>query len=198
MDTLSILYFAKIYLPLSLLIIILFYHLASDDKKNKFIKYGIILTTAILLFISSYSTIATYNLWKIDPFSKFLLPPYDTAYFYGYAFSHFWRSFIITIIASFSWAIFLSLAKKYSRGRLLSKNEIYLGFFTALSVGFPNFIIYIFILLALFLFHQLIQNIIFKKSQPIKISLSMILSAIIVILFGNGILIKFGLDILRV
>lgn len=199
MDILSLLlYLAKIYLPLSMLAIILFCHIASNDKKDKLIKYGILSTTAILLLISSYSTIATYNLWKADPFSKFLLPPHNMTYFYSYAFSRFWQSFIAAIIAGFFWAVFLSLAKKYSQGRLLDKNEIYLGFFTALSVGFPNFIIYIFLLFALFLFHQLIKNIMLKKSQPITISLSMILSAIIVILFGNSVLIKFGLDVLSV
>jgi len=198
MDTLSILYFLKIYLPLSILIIILFYHIASNDKKDKLIKYGILLITGILLSISSYSTIATYNLWQTDPFSKFLLPPYDAAYFYGYAFSRFWQSFIVIIIISFFWAVFLSFIKKYSKGRLLSKNEIYLGFFTAIAVGFPNFIIYIFLLFAFFLFHQLTQNMIFKKSQPIAISPSMIISAIVVILWGNDILIKFGLSVLNV
>jgi hypothetical protein len=198
MDILSLLYLAKIYLPLSILIIILFFHIASNDKKNKFIKYGILLTAAILFSTSSYSTIATYNLWKEDPFSKFLLPSYDASYFYGYAFSHFWKSFIIILIISFFWAAFLSFLKKYYRDRLLDKSEIYLGFFTALAVGFPNFIIYIFILFAIFLFHQLIQNIILKKSQPIAISPSMIISAIIVILYGNNILIKFGLDVLKV
>lgn len=198
MDTLHLLYLAKIYLPLSILIIILFYHFASSDKRNKFIRYGILLTAAILVLISFYGTIATYDLWKADPFSKFLLPPYDTEYFYGYAFSHFWQSFIAAIIASFFWALFLSFVKKYSRGRLLSKNEIYLGFFTSLSVGFPNFVIYIFILFALFLLHQLINNFVLKNSRPIAISLSMILSAIIVILFGNIILFKFGLDVLSV
>ncbi len=198
MDTLSLLYLAKIYPPLFILIIILFYQITSNDKKNKFIRYGIFLTIAILLSISSYSTIATYNLWKTDSFSKFLLPPYDAAYFYGYAFSRFWQSFIVIIIVSFFWAIFLFLAKKYSGDRLLSKNEVYLGFFTSLSVGFPNFIIYIFILFALFLIHQIVNNFVLKNSQPIAISLSMILSAIIVILWGNYILLKFGLDVLSV
>lgn len=199
MDTLSALYLAKIYFPLSVLIIILFCHATSRNKqKNKLIKYGLLLTIIIILLTSVYSTILTYLAWKQDPISKFLLPPYNSSYFYQYAYFHYWRPSIIAFTVSAIWVLFLFFIKKYSNDKLISKNEIHLGFFTALSVGFPLFIPYLFILFTLFLFHQLINSIIFKKHQPILISLSMIVSAITVILLGDSILIKFGLDVLKV
>ena len=199
MDTLSILYLAKFYLPLSILIIILFYHITlKNNNENKLIRYGILLTITIILLISVYSTILTYFIWKQDPISKFLLPPHDSLYFYQYSYFHYWRSCVIIFIISATWTLFLFSLYRYSKGRIIDKNEIYLGLFTALSVGFPLFIPYIFILFTFFLLHQIANNFILKKSQPIAISLSMILSAIIVILLGNSILITFGLEVLKV
>lgn len=199
MDVLSILYLIKFYLPFFILIIILFYHLTSkNNKKNKLIKYGILLTIIIILLISVYSTILTYSIWKQDPLSKFLLPPHNSSYFYQYSYFHYWKSCIIIFIVSVAWTLFLFSVHKYSKGRMINKNEVYLGLFTALSVGFPLFISYTFILFTFFLLHQIVNNFILKKSQPIAISLSMIVSAIVVILLGNSILIKFGLDVLKV
>jgi len=201
MDALSILYLAKFYLPLSILIIILFYHLTSKNNnknKNKLVKYGILLTVIIILLISAYSTISTYFIWKQDPLSRFLLPPYDSLYFYQYSYFHYWKSCVVIFIISATWTLFLFLLYRYSKGRIIDKNEIYLGLFIVLSVGFPLFIPYIFILFTLFLLHQITNNFILKKSQPIAISLSMIVSAIIVILLGNNILIRFGLEVFKV
>jgi len=188
----------KIYLPLLILLFILIHKIKTNELKIVWIKYGIISIVTILFSISSYLTIATYSLWRTDQFSKFLLPPYHATYFYGYAFSNFWLSFFIIIIVSVFWTAFLFLVKKYSRNRLLDKNEVYLGLFTALAVGFPNFIPYVFILLILFLLQHIINFVILKNKNPIIITHSMIISAIIVILWRSEILIKFGLTALKI
>lgn len=198
MEPLFILNTIKLYIPLSLLILVFIYKIKTNEIKIAWIKYGILSIFAVFLLISSYSTIATYNLWKIDPFSKFLLPPYNATYFYSYAFYHFWQSFLVIILVSASWAIFLLLIKKYSRNRLIDINEVYLGFFTALVVGFPAFIPYIFILFFLFSTQQIINSLILKKTNPIIITHSMILSAIIVLILGNEIINQFGLEILKI
>ncbi|MDF1498120.1 MAG: hypothetical protein P1P85_02040 [Patescibacteria group bacterium] len=198
METLSFLNSIKLYIPLFLLIVFLIHKIKTNEIKIKWLKFGILSIITIFLSISSYSTIATYNLWKTDPFSKFLLPPYEEAYFYGYAFSHFWQSFFVIILVSVSWAIFLHLARKRTQNRILDKDEVYLGFFTALSVGFPAFIPYLFILFFIFSIQQIINIIILKKTDPIIITHSMILSAIIVLLYGNKIINQFGLGVLKV
>ncbi|MBW6441169.1 hypothetical protein K0B03_04050 [Patescibacteria group bacterium] len=198
METLSFLNSIKLYIPLFLLTIFFIQKIRTNEIKIKSLKFGIFSLIAIFLLISFYSTFATYNLWKIDPFSKFLLPPYEEAYFYGYAFSHFWQSFFVIILVSTSWAVFLHLARKRTQDRILDKNEVYLGFFTALSVGFPAFIPYLFILFFIFAMQQIINIIILKKTTPIIITHSMILSAIIVLIWGNEIIARFGLTVLKV
>lgn len=185
MHILSILYLIKIYLPLLFLIIIFSRLFTTSKKIRKVTNYGIFFTILISFVIAIYSTALTQILWEQNFISQFLLPEHNQSYFYNYVYFHYWKSFLISFLISIAWLLFLSFLKKYSQNKLLSKDEIRLGFFTALSVGFPLFIPYLFLLLLLFLFQQLINNIILKKHQPILILSSMIISAIIIILLRD-------------
>lgn len=192
---LSILNFA---VPFLWLTAILLYQIKFKSINIKWVKRGVWAVVALFVTWGAYTTIATYNLWKNDPFSKYLLPPYQPVdYFYGYAFSHFWRPNIASLASSLIWAGVLFVLYKYSKGRILDKADVVLGLFTVLAAGWPGFIIYLAVFFGLLLARQIINIAVFKKNDSIPITQELIISAIIVMIAGNYLVSRFGLDVLR-
>ncbi len=63
----------------------------------------------------------------------------------------------------------------------MDEKEIYLGFFTALVVGWPNFIIYLFILFGLLAAKQIVNRFIFHKNELVRLAPYMMLSSLVVL-----------------
>lgn len=185
MQILSLLSIFNFILPLVWLGAILIYWAKNSEVNLKWVKCGILTVIALFVMSGAYSTVATYNLWKNDPVSRYLLPLYSGAYFYQYAFFHFWRSYAIILSIGLIWVGVLWLLYKYSRGRILGKTEIALGFFTALIAGWPNFIAYLGIIFGLMLIQGAINIFILKNKNSVAIAGSMILSAFIVAGWGD-------------
>jgi len=190
---------ANILIPFVFLTSILFYYLKYKDIKLKWIKIGIAIILLLFAVMGIYCAFATYNLWKTDPFSKYLLPPYqEISYFYKYSFFHFGLSNIIAIAISSAWASFLFVLNKYSKERFLDRKEIWLGFFTALATGWPGFIIYLIFSFVILLATQLINVFILKNKNKVIISYAVILSSLMVLLSGEFFIDKLGLSVLTV
>jgi len=138
-----------------------------------------------------------FEAWKNDPMSKYLLPPFESSYFYNYSIYHFWLPYALDLMISIAWAFYLMLLSKYSNKRFLDEKDIYLGFFMSLIVGWPNFIIFIFIVFSLLVLKQIMNYYVLKKKGLIPIAPYMILASIIVLslsLYYND---KLGLDKLK-
>jgi len=195
----STLKIANFLVPFVSLTAILFYYLKYKDIKLKWIKIGIAIILLLFAVMGVYCAFATYNLWKTDPFSKYLLPPYqEISYFYKYSFFHFGLSSIIIIAISSAWASFLFVLNKYSKERFLDRKEIWLGFFTALATGWPGFIIYLIFSFVILLATQLINVFILKNKNKVIISYAVILSSLMVLLSGEFFIDKLGLSVLTV
>ena len=191
---LSVLNFAVPFLGLAAIFV---YQLRSKSVNIKWVKRGILAIVALFIVWGAYTTIATYNLWKNDPVSKYLLPPYQSDYFYNYAYLHFWRPNIASFISSFIWAGVLLALYKYSKGRILEKDDVFLGLFAVLAVGWPGFIVYLGVFFGLLLARQLVNIIIFKKNDSVSVTQELIFSAIIVMIAGNYLISRAGLDVFR-
>jgi len=196
MQVFDVLNFLNFFLPLFWLAGVLIYWLKRKEIKIWWIEYGTIIILALFIVWGAYSTVATFNLWKAHPISHYLLPPYQATYFFEYSFYHYWLANIVNIIVAIAWAIVLLVLYKYSKGRFLGKEEIWLGFFTALIVGWPKFIVYLALVFSLLLARQLMGNFILKNKNPIPISHSLIAGALILALFGKFFINYFGLDVL--
>jgi len=196
MQIFEILNFLNFFLPLFWLAGILVYWAKYQEIKIWWIKYGVIVMLALYIVWGLYTSYANYNLWKIDPISRYLLPPHNASYIYEYSFFHYWLPNIINVAVSLVWAMALLGLYKYSKGRLLDKEDIWLGFFTALIVGWPKFIIYLVLVFGVLLVRQVIGNFILKNKNPIIISQSLIFSALILAIFGKFFINYLGLDVL--
>ncbi len=196
MQIFEILNFLNFFLPLFWLAGILVYWLKRREIKIWWIRYGIAIMLAFFAVWGAYSTVATYNLWKAHPISRYLLPPHQAAYFFEYSFYHYWLPNIISLAISLVWATALFILYKYSKGRFLDKEEVWLGFFTALIAGWPKFIVYLVLVFGLLLVRQIIGNFILKNKSPIPLFHSLIASALILALFGKFFISYLGLSVL--
>lgn len=185
-SVLNILFFS---LPLFFLAAILVSWFKTRELNFKLIKYGILTVLALYILQGSYLTIATYDAWKLDPMSRYLLPPASPAsYFLGYAYFHFWREAVIGVLMGGVWAGFLFLIKKYSSERILEKNDIVFGFFTAMIVGWPKIFAYFALAFGLLVLKGIANIVIFKNQSKIAIASSIALSALVVAGFSDFIM----------
>lgn len=185
-NILNILFF---YFPLLWLVVILFSWFKTREFNFKLIKYGILIVFALYVLQGSYYTIATYNAWKMDPMSRYLLPPASPInYFAGYAYFNFWRAFAINFLTGIIWAGFLFLIKKYSGERILDKNDVWLGFFTATIVGWPKIFAYFVLAFGLLILKGIINIVILKNKNNLAIASSIAISALVVAGFSNFIM----------
>lgn len=196
MEIFEILNFLTFFLPLFWLAGILIYWLKHKQIKIWWVKYGILIILALYIIWGAYSTVATYNLWKAHPISRYLLPPHQAAYFFEYSFFHYWLPNIVNAAISLVWAAVLFGLYKYSKGRFLDKEEIWLGFFTALLAGWPKFIIYLALVFGLLLIRQIFGTIILKDKNPIQVTHSLIVGTVIIAILGKFFVAYLGLETL--
>ena len=186
----------RFFIPFVWLIAILAYSIKKNNLNLKWIKYGILTTLIIFLILGTYSAILTYEKWSQDQLGQFLLPPYNSAYFYRYVFFHYFLTEIIGIIASLSWVIFLIFLRKYYKKHLVSKKEVWLGFFTSLFVGWPLFIIYLIFTFGFLLISQITNNLLFKNKKSVAITYYMILSSLTTVIIGKAMICIMKLEVL--
>lgn len=145
---------------LNLIYILLVIFLLSIQlfKKEKFLnllKIFLIIILILNILVALTKTLATYFSWKSDSLSKHLLPPdASISYFLGYSFLHYFFALLITIL--FALLVFFSL-KKFNQKfeeTFFYDEEPYLASFSILTVGWPNCLIYLILILFLgVLFH---------------------------------------------
>ncbi len=186
----------RFFIPFVWLIAILAYSIKKNNLNLKWIKYGILTTLIIFLILGTYSAILTHEKWSQDQLGQFLLPPYNSAYFYRYVFFHYFLTEIIGIIASLSWVTFLIFLRKYYKKHLVSKKEVWLGFFTSLFVGWPLFIIYLIFTFGFLLISQITNNLLFKNKKSVTITYYMILSSLATVIIGKAMIYIMKLEVL--
>jgi hypothetical protein len=182
-----------VYLPLlfsALLLLIIIVNYFFDNRKCLlFLKkidikksiYALIIGT---IFFDLLLSALQYVTWSSSPFSRLFLPPYQSInYFLGYITLHFWSADILALIFSFFIFLFLKLIKKY-RTEIISREELMLVLFGGLLVGWPRFVIWLPLFLVIAVIVSIANLLIFKKNN-ISLFFSIILSLIIVLIFGN-------------
>ncbi len=147
---------------------------------------------AAIFGYSVYLTYAQYILWNNQPLSKYLLPP-DTSIFYfiGYSLWRFWAAnFIALIFAILFFFVAKKLNKKFSE-RFFENEEILLGSLIIFVCGYPIFIIYFILLLASFLFANILITSIKKEAHRVSLYYFWIPAALIAIIISELWLIHF-------
>ncbi len=165
---------------------------------------ALVLFVAIYLFVFAFAkSVVQWHVWSLDPLSQNLLPPYNPDYFYGYAFNRF---FLFPLVTLASTALFLGMMflLRYQFGETaLSIQEILLAVLASLLVGFPKII-----LLVVMLFVLMAIGTFFKKVFPVfrsrfflgekLFTSSLAIAFFTLLVFGNPMVVIFGLHVMKV
>lgn len=145
--------------------------------------FGLII---FILFEGIFLSVSQYYVWKKGGPSQFFLPPHTSInYFLGYSFYHFFLNNIIAIIFSlFFGFLFWVLNKDYGE-KFMNAGEIPLIILGGLIVGWPNFVLYIFLALLMGVFGWLYARLI-KKEPIVNLILFFLISAGLVLIFGKS------------
>lgn len=177
---------------------LLYGYVKNKRISSGFVQHGILILMALLFITACLKTSIQFEIWKSSPISKFILPPNQPIdRFYDYAIYRFWLPYVLDLAITLAWTFFLLLLCKYSNNRFIDMNDVYLGLFTALIVGWPNFIIYIFVIFGLLLVKQLFDYYAFNNKGLIPITPYMIIACIIVLSLSIYYNDKLGLDKLK-
>ena len=118
--------------------------------KEKFLKLILYIFSGVVIFQSVFFTILNWWLWSQQGLTQRFLPPHSPiSYILKYSWQHYWFESIVTIITAM--IVFLGiyfLNKKFEKN-LFYNEEKYLAALGILSVGWPNCLI--FLCLVLFL-----------------------------------------------
>lgn len=124
------------------LITFLFVFLRIKELPARLVRWGLFISLTLYCVRGIIYTIGQYNAWSVNPLSRHLVPPENTAYFFRYVLFHFFSSFFLaSIIAVILLGIFWVLQRR-SQGKWLDTSERLLVFFGALAAGWPGAILY--------------------------------------------------------
>jgi Kef-type K+ transport system membrane component KefB len=128
-------------------ITVLMFALGAQLKLRSFLlvnRVKIAVISAVLVFIClAFLSWAQYEIWRHDPISKFLLPPYQTSeYFFEYALRLFFGPWIISgVFGYISYRLATLLNKKFGE-RFFEEEEPFLFGLSIFGVGYPMFLFY--------------------------------------------------------
>jgi len=119
-----------------------------------------------LFGISIFKVIYQYLLWKNQPVSKFLLPPYRSFdYFLSYSFFHFLKIPLYNFFSSVFLLALLKIFNKIFNKRLFFEEEIYFAGFAMLVVEFPINLFLLAVVIILGILISLIKKFLKKESR---------------------------------
>lgn len=142
---------------------------AKFQKKELSPKIFIYLFLGFLFFwliFASCKTYLTYQFWKKDPLSQFLLPPYQPwSYFLRYSFYHYFLEIIFAFFSSWFLALIISLIFFWKRLYHLLKPIFWLSFLSGFLFAWPSNLYFFVSFWLVFLIFVLIVNLFFHQKE---------------------------------
>lgn len=184
-------YFRPILSLLVLLGILVYFLSKKKFPSQKFLFYCLVIFSLILIFRSFLLSFLNWYFWSQKETTRYLLPPYNPiSYVLKYSWYHYFFEVIITLV--FGWLVFffIKLFNNKFEGSLFYEEEKYLAALGILATGWPNCLIYLFLVLFLGVFFHLIR-IVFNSLARAPFRLSLLyfwLPCSLIVLFLSGII----------
>lgn len=112
---------------------------------ERFFRLQRVIWTVVIFRIAyaALASIAQYSTWSGSPFTKLLLPPHSSIwYFYGYVGLRLWLNVVLSIGVGYLFYRFLKRLKTHNE-RFFEEGEVELGCLLALTVGWPSIILFV-------------------------------------------------------
>lgn len=164
-------------------------------SKLKYIIGGLIgLRSVYALTLTAWQ----YFVWKSDPvIGQLLLPPHQPiAYFLRYSWTHFLFNAVLSVGMAYVFYFILRAIKKH-RAEIFEEGEPELGLACALMLGWPNIVLFVPLAFLLLLIFSSFRRV-FLKEEFTTITLPMLVSLPIILLWGNKALEIFKLTALQI
>ncbi|TSC78592.1 MAG: Uncharacterized protein G01um101433_153 [Parcubacteria group bacterium Gr01-1014_33] len=161
------------------------YPQGAKKTRLSYFAVGII---ALLLFRAVVLSILLYGAWKRNVPGKFLLPPYQPlGYFLGYAFTHFFASFVLSLASALVCAAVL---KSFARTRenMFRPGEISLFISCAMLIRWPLMIPYTAAIFFSSALRAVSKTIILQRDARVIMGPMMLANAVPFVFFGTWIL----------
>jgi hypothetical protein len=104
-------------------------------------------------------------------------------FFLFYSWGRFWMVIIVSLAAAAVFYLFLLFLKKYKE-RFFEEGEVEMGFLLALTIGWPNFIIFVPLAMVLVVVISIIKGLALKDFYT-TLGEPFLISALIVLIWGN-------------
>lgn len=162
-----------------------YFFINKNLPKAKIIWLLVLGLIIFIFFEGIFSSVSQYYIWKKGGASQFFLPPHISInYFLGYSFYHFFLNNVIAIVFSLFFGFLFWFLNRDYENRFMNAEEIPLIILGGLIVGWPNFVLYIFLALFTGIFGWLYARLI-KKESVVNLTLFFLISAGLVLFFGK-------------
>ena len=166
--------------------LLLYWVLKKKLLKEKFLKLILYIFSSVIIFQSIFSTILNWCLWSQQGITQGLLPPYSPiSYVLKYSWQHYWFESIVTIITAIIVFFGIYFLNKKFEKNLFYNEEKYLAALGILSVGWPNCLIFLCLVLFLGVALHLISFIFNKRRNRLSLFYFWIPCALLILLLSD-------------
>lgn len=151
------------------------------------IQIFILMVLCFLILRAGFETFLQYWAFKSGSPGMYLLPPYQSInYFVSYVWLHFWMTPMVTVSASALFGFAAVILNYFGKNRFFEKEEIFSAILGGLASGWPNFILYLALIIILMIIMNFINLIVYRDSQyRLPSGAFIILAALIVVFIGD-------------
>ena len=179
-----------LFIPLVTGLLMFVYVFAKNWRGNlavSMLKKLILFFALFLVALAGVKIFLQYEIYKNDPFSQLMIPPYQSWDWFAYSM---WRVNVAPLLFSMLAGAFMYSAAIFTDARfkreLFVKQDPYIFVLAALAVGWPNFVLFLALAAILTVAQSAVVSAVKKDfTHRVVITNVLLASAVLVLLFGN-------------
>ena len=179
-----------LFIPLVTGLLMFVYVFAKNWRGNlavSMLKKLILFFALFLVALAGVKIFLQYEIYKNDPFSQLMIPPYQSWDWFAYSM---WRVNVAPLLFSMLAGAFMYAAAIFTDARfkreLFVKQDPYIFVLAALAVGWPNFVLFLALAAILTVAQSAVVSAVKKDfTHRVVITNVLLASAVLVLLFGN-------------
>lgn len=160
---------------------------------SRLLGLGILFLLAVRLIKTGLEFYGTYYLWLASAPSRYLLPPHTPlSYFLGYGWQRFLKDDVFAFAVAAGLFLAIVLLNRFFEERFFYQEEPYLAVLGALAVGWPNWSLFLALVLVpgvVFHLGRLVGDLVFRREKDLTFRLSFLYfwlpAALVVFLWGS-------------
>ena len=179
-----------LYIPLVVGLLMFAYVFARNWRGELTVgslKKLILFFALFLVALAGVKIFLQYEIYKNDPFSQLMIPPYQSWDWFAYSM---WRVNVAPLLFSMLAGAFMYAAAIFTDARfkreLFVEQDPYIFVLAALAIGWPNFVMFLALAAILTVAQSAVISLVKKDfAHRVVITNVLLASAVLVLLFGN-------------